>query len=59
MEMQGDMSENISVFTISVRSEWTDVINEGLRGGEVWLLTLPVTHPAWKSHPSLEAGSLP
>lgn len=54
MEMQG---ENIAGFTIPVCSgcddsqEGRDVINEGLRAGEIWLLTLPVTHPVWKSHP--------
>lgn len=41
--------------------EGRDVINEELRGGELWLLTLGVSQPAWKSHraPSIEAGSLP
>lgn len=36
------------------------MINEGLRGGELWLLTLEVSHPAWKMRraPSVEAGSL-
>jgi len=38
-----------------------DVINEELRGGELWLLALGVSHQACKSHhaPSVEAGNLP
>lgn len=54
MEIQG---ENIAGFTIPVCSgcddsqEGRDVINEGLRAGEIWLLMLPVTHLAWKNHP--------
>lgn len=47
--------------TVADSEEGSDVINEELRGGELWLLILGVSHPPWKSHHTLsvEAGSLP